>query len=57
MVIPFAWPPQVIYSLHIYMYMYETQTNKVALTGIRTTDLWIAGPMLYSYLFIVQQKL
>jgi hypothetical protein len=27
-------------------YIHETQKNQVALTGIRTTDLWIAGPLL-----------
>jgi hypothetical protein len=25
------------------IYIYETQKNQVALTGIRTTDLWIAA--------------
>jgi hypothetical protein len=28
----------------------EKQKNQVALTGIRTTDLWIAGPLLYQLL-------
>jgi hypothetical protein len=29
-------------------YIYETQKNQIALTGIRTTDLLIAGPLLYN---------
>jgi hypothetical protein len=29
--------------------IYETQKNQVALTGIRTTDLWIASPYQLSY--------
>jgi hypothetical protein len=33
---------------HVFtMNIYETQKNQVALTGIRTTDLWFAGPLLY----------
>jgi hypothetical protein len=29
--------------------IYDTQKSQVALTGIRTTDLWIAGPLLYQF--------
>jgi hypothetical protein len=35
-------------------HVYETQKNQVALiTGIRTTDIWIAGPLLYQLILNV----
>jgi hypothetical protein len=35
----------IIFS--IYIYIYDTQKNQVALIGTRTTGIWIAGPLLY----------